>query len=597
MDKASEDRLRALRTQLAEIALSGDMDAMEKVLHNPAGDAFVTMMHSGLRQMPLTRADTAVAERCHRWLALASKPEEQACAFLGLTLFSFAYRFDRPFELIEIPTPLLESVVRAILAMPTFFTERGDRARALHYLENAMKEMERTARLVDEAPFRAALLGGVMQGFDLRSLYGEDVPLRAIAELRAALIRAWLSDQGLLLPTQAAQDASPLREGKAIRIGVLCPGAASEVAAIRTHLFGMDLPDFHLTGLIPQEAEAQMQADFADVMHDFTPLPTDDISTCAQMVRDAGFDVLMCGANLTNDCLFPWTLLMAQRLAPVQAAMHSCPVTTGFDTVDLFINGALNEPPDAHEDYREGLLLIDGAINHYAFPEDEQVAPAKLTRADIGVPPGATLLVSGANFFKIGPEMIDVWADIMAQAPNAHLLIYPFNPNWTTHYPHKDGFLAALERRFAAKGVSVDRLHVIDAQPDRSPILGVLALADVYLDSFPYSGAVSLMDPLSLGLPPVVLKGRFARCRQSAALLEDLGLDILVADSPLDYTAVASRICLDPAVRRDLRGAITRIWQETGAAERAAAASVQVADLLRLEVKSRGFWKGMDRRH
>jgi predicted O-linked N-acetylglucosamine transferase (SPINDLY family) len=190
------------------------------------------------------------------------------------------------------------------------------------------------------------------------------------------------------------------------------------------------------------------------------------------------------------------------------------------------------------------------------------VAPEKLTREQIGVPDAAILAVTGANFFKIGPDLIDAWARILETVPRAHLLMYPFNPNWTTHYPHKDGFLRFVQERFAARGVDVDRLHVLEAQPSRAPILGVLSVADLYLDSFPYSGAVSLIDPMSVGLPAVVREGHTARCRQSAGMLRDLRLDVLVTRTTDHYVTLATRLLQDDALRREMREAVTEVARD-----------------------------------
>jgi predicted O-linked N-acetylglucosamine transferase (SPINDLY family) len=235
--------------------------------------------------------------------------------------------------------------------------------------------------------------------------------------------------------------------------------------------------------------------------------------------------------------------------------MHCSSLTSGFSTADLFINGVLNEPEDARDDYTEELALIPGSSNHYVFPGKPTV-PEELTRERVGVPDAALLLATGANFFKIGPDLINAWARILESVPAAHLMMYPFNPNWTTHYPYKEGFLRFVQERFAERGVAVDRLHVLEAQPSRAPILGLLKLADLYLDSFPYSGAVSLIDPLSMGCPPVVREGNTARCRQSAALLREIGLDVLVTRSTEDYITVATRLLNDHTLRREIVEAV-----------------------------------------
>jgi hypothetical protein len=553
MDADSELRLRDLRLNLAEICLEGRVERIAALCRNPAGDALMTMINSGVRHLAMTKSDQAVAERCHRILSVEHDVGRKVSAYLALNLFTFPHSIDRAFDIVDVPTPLIATVVKAQLAVPMFFTRDGARRRALAHVEAAVQEIHKAATVIDEDDFRREILTGFMDGYSATSIYAEDVPLKLLAQRRAGLIRLYLETYGL------ARDVVPRpNDHGIIRLGVLCPGAFSETAALRGHLHGLDRGAFQVTAFVPDEAATSVGAGFEDVADDFIALPVADVPRAADMIAAEELDILLAGANLTNICRFPWTLLMAQRLAPLQAVMHSSNLTTGFDTVDLYLNGALNEPDDAQDDYTEELALFPGSSNHYLMA-GPPLAPAPVTREQIGVPDAAVLAASGANFFKIGPDLVDAWARILEAVPAAHLLMYPFNPNWTTHYPHKDGFLRFVQERFAARGVGIDRLHVLEAQPSRAPILGVLSLADLYLDSFPYSGAVSLVDPLSVGCPPVVREGHTARCRQSAALLRDLGLDVMVTRTTEHYVTLAARLLQDHALRREMREAVADV--------------------------------------
>ncbi len=552
MDSDSERRLRELRLNLAEVCLEGRVDRVAALCRNPAGDALMTMINSGVRHLAMTKADQAVAERCHRILSVEHDVARKVAAYLALSLFSFPHGIERSFDIVDVPTPLLSTVVKVMLAVPPFFTRDGARRRALAHVEATVQEVHKAVTVIDEADFRTEVLNGFMDGYSVTAIYAEDVPLRALAQRRADLIRMYIDANGL------ARDVAPTPRDIAettVRLGILCPGTISETAAVRGHLAGLDRNIFQIIAFVPDEAATTVSAGFEDIADDFIALPVGDIAQAADIVAGESLDVLMMGANATNTCRFPWTLLMAQRLARLQVAMHSCSLTTGFPTVDMFINGKLNEPDDAADDYTEELGLTPGSSNHYIF-SGGAVAPATISREQLGVPDAALLLVSGANFFKIGPDLINTWARILESTPSAHLLMYPFNPNWTTHYPHKEGFLRFVQERFAERGVGVDRLHVLEAQHDRSPILGVLKLSDLYLDSFPYSGAVSLMDPLSMGCPPVVREGHTARCRQSAALLREIGLDVLVTRSTEDYITVVTRLLQDHVLRREMSEAV-----------------------------------------
>ncbi|MDX2145647.1 MAG: hypothetical protein SFV19_20005 [Rhodospirillaceae bacterium] len=555
MDSQSERKLRELRLNLAEICLEGRLERLSALCCNPSGDAIATMINSGVRHLALAKHEQAVAERCHRVLSVEYDVTRKVGAYLGLSLFSFPQSIERAFDIVDVPTPLLGTVTKVLLSLPIFFTRDGMRRRALAHLEATTQEIHKAASVIDEPDFRQALLGGFIEGFTITSVYGEDVSLRGLAQHRAGLIRMYLDSHGL------ARDVEPMPrspQDTTVRLGVLCPGAGSETAATRGHLLGLDRSVFNIVALVPDEAASGISAAFADVADDFLALPVADIARCAEIIAAENFDILLAGANLTNSCRFPWTLLMAQRLARLQVAMHSCPLTTGFPTIDAFINGELNEPEDAQDDYSEELLLVPGSSNHYAFI-GAPPAPTAITREQLGVPDSALLLASGTNYFKIGPELIDAWARIMATTPDSHLVLYPFNPNWTTHYPFRDGFLRFIQSRFAEHDVAVERLHVIEAQRDRGPIHAILKLADLYLDSFPYSGAVSLTDPIAMGCPVVVREGHTARCRQSAAMLQELGLEVLVTQSTDDYVTLASRLLQDHGLRREMAEAMADI--------------------------------------
>lgn len=552
MDAETERKLRELRLNLAEVCLEGRLERIAALCRNPAGDAIMTMINSGVRHLPLTKIDQAVAERCHRILSVEHDIVRKVSAYLGLSLFSFPHSIERSFPLVDVPAQVLPTVIKTLLTVPLFFTREGARRRALAHVEATVQEIHKSVRVIDETPFREAVLDGFMEGFSLTSIYGEDVSLRELAVQRADLIRLYIETKEL---DRDVYLGAREPDNTVVSIGLLCPGAGSETAAVRGHLGGIDRTLFHITALVPDEAASAVGAAFTDIADDFLALPVGDITRAAEIVAERKFDILFAGANLTNTCRFPWTLLMSQRLARLQVAMHSCPLTTGMETVDVFINGALNEPDDASGEYVEQLALLPGSSNHYLFPKGASES-AEITRGMLGIPDAALVCASGTNYFKIGPDLVDAWAQILANDDAAHLVLYPFNPNWTTHYPFKEGFLRFIQAGFAERGVGIERLHVLEAQPSRAPILGVLKIADVYLDSFPYSGAVSLVDPISVGLPPVVREGKSARCRQSAALLRDIGLDVLVTSTIDDYVTLAGRLLKDETLRREMSEAV-----------------------------------------
>jgi predicted O-linked N-acetylglucosamine transferase (SPINDLY family) len=185
--------------------------------------------------------------------------------------------------------------------------------------------------------------------------------------------------------------------------------------------------------------------------------------------------------------------------------------------------------------------------------EQNRCCPQQYTRNEIGIKNESIVYISGANFFKIRPELIQSWATIIASVPKSVLILYPFGPAWSDNYP-KESLLELCWHTLKMNGVEEDRLIVFDTLPGREEILGILKLCDVYLDAFPYNGATSLIDPLLLGIPPVVVEGEHLRFRQGSAVLKEMGLSELVTEKEAAYIELAVRLGLD----RDFRQALAK---------------------------------------
>jgi predicted O-linked N-acetylglucosamine transferase (SPINDLY family) len=106
---------------------------------------------------------------------------------------------------------------------------------------------------------------------------------------------------------------------------------------------------------------------------------------------------------------------------------------------------------------------------------------------------------------------------------------------------------------FARFGLTRDRFLLAGALPSRAAVKALLRVADVYLDTFPFSGSIAVIDPLEIGLPTVVWEGRTHRGRAAAALLRDLGLPDAVAWDESSYVALATRLAEDQELRREFK--------------------------------------------
>jgi glycosyltransferase involved in cell wall biosynthesis len=284
---------------------------------------------------------------------------------------------------------------------------------------------------------------------------------------------------------------------------------------------------------------------------DFRLLPP-ELTAQVQMLRDAALDILVFGTNVTavfNEV----TRLALHRLAPLQIVNNSSCTTSGMPPADLYVSGTLTEAEEAPEHFTERLGLLPGPAHAFNYEADKKEPTTHWTRAALGLPEEAIVFVSAANFYKITPEVQEVWAKILVAVPGSRLLVHPFNPNWSSSYPIKR-FCADFDRVLTKHGVASDRFVVSSMKfPSRTDVKELLRVGDIYLDTCPFAGVNSLVDPLEAGIPVAVWEGPTFRSRMGGGLLRSLGIDELITHDAAAYHDLCVRLATDSVWRAALR--------------------------------------------
>lgn len=124
---------------------------------------------------------------------------------------------------------------------------------------------------------------------------------------------------------------------------------------------------------------------------------------------------------------------------------------------------------------------------------DTAPATIEVNRQLLHLPDDAIVFFSGANYFETLPELSSAWAAILAAVPGSYLVLMPYNPNWSNQYDAKR-LVTSIEAQLRQHGVDPERLRIVSSLPERADVQRVIATADVYLDSYPFSGACSLVE-------------------------------------------------------------------------------------------------------
>lgn len=238
--------------------------------------------------------------------------------------------------------------------------------------------------------------------------------------------------------------------------------------------------------------------------------------------------------------------LAALRLAPVQAVSWGHPETSGLPTMDHYLSAAALEPPGAATHYTERLQALPGLGCWIA-------RAGRPAAANVALPEGRPCLVSPGMPFKYSARHDRIFTAIAARVPGSRLVFFRNRP------PHLARRLEdRLRRAFQDARLDFDRHVSFIPSLNLEGFRGVLAQADVYLDSVGFSGFNTALLALECGLPVVAHEGQYLRGRLVSGMLKHIGLHELVATSDEDYVDRTVALATDPERRAELRRRIAR---------------------------------------
>ncbi|MDX2143938.1 MAG: hypothetical protein SFV19_11330 [Rhodospirillaceae bacterium] len=232
--------------------------------------------------------------------------------------------------------------------------------------------------------------------------------------------------------------------------------------------------------------------------------------------------------------------LFARRPAMVSVTFLGYPDTTGLRQIDYRLTDAVADP--VHEGNTlatEELVRMPRGIHSYRpiYPTPPPAEPPCLKN-------GYITFCSFNNRLKTNDETLKVWTQVLNAVPNSRLVLK--NPRWTGR-----PFLAG----------AFDRVTVLSNAEDHHPHFAAYGLADIALDTFPYSGTTTTCDAFWMGLPVVALRGRHHVGRTSASFLTQVGLTDLIAENVDQYVEIATRLAADRQRLVDLRANLRSLVQ------------------------------------
>lgn len=265
-----------------------------------------------------------------------------------------------------------------------------------------------------------------------------------------------------------------------------------------------------------------------------------DDEALARRIQEDGIHILVDLAGHTFGNRLP---VFARRPAPVQATWAGYVGTTGLPAMDYLISDSRQSPDGADGWCIEGIVRMPDSYVPWTPPEDAPpVSPLPLSNR------GYATFGSFNALPKLNAEVVALWARVLAAVPESRLLLR--TPGF-----EDAGTESRVRAMFERAGVDPARLDLLRGAPHRAFLAGYAGV-DVALDPFPYSGGLTTLEALWMGVPVVTLGGDRFCARHSVTHLASAGLPDLVAEDADAYVAKAAALVSDPSGLARLRGGL-----------------------------------------
>ena len=267
-----------------------------------------------------------------------------------------------------------------------------------------------------------------------------------------------------------------------------------------------------------------------------------DLSTLsdAQAIERVSADQLDIAVDLNGYTSSFRSGLFALGCAPVQVAYLGYPGTTGAPYMDYLIADRVVIPEHSRQHYSEQIVYLPDSfmVNDNTRVRSER----QFTRAELGLPEQGFVFRCYNNSYKILPEVFNCWMRLLQQVPGSVLWLLDENPTAT----------ANLKLEARQRGIDPARL-VFSGRIEMSEHFARNRVADLFLDTFPYTAHSTACDALWSGLPVLTRMGESFASRVAGSLLTAMGLPELITHSLAEYEARALHLAQHPQELAALR--------------------------------------------
>jgi predicted O-linked N-acetylglucosamine transferase (SPINDLY family) len=208
------------------------------------------------------------------------------------------------------------------------------------------------------------------------------------------------------------------------------------------------------------------------------------------------------------------------------------PGTSGTDLIDYIIAHKTLIPKENQKFFSEKIIYLPDSYqpNDYTKKMSKKV----FTREELSLPKNAFVFCCFNQNYKITPNIFNIWMKILKKIEGSVLWLIKDSNEGVNN----------LKKEANKRGINPDKI-IFAKRMTISEHLARHKMADLFIDTFPYTAHTTCSDALWSGLPVITLMGQSFASRLSGTLLNAVGLNELIATTEKDYEDLIINLAKD----------------------------------------------------
>jgi predicted O-linked N-acetylglucosamine transferase (SPINDLY family) len=251
----------------------------------------------------------------------------------------------------------------------------------------------------------------------------------------------------------------------------------------------------------------------------------------AAQIRSDAIDIVV---DLSGHTAGSRLQALAYRPAPVMITWLGYFATTGLPYMDTVLLDKAHCTPNTQDFFSEWIETLEPSRLCYQPVPWAQETPVGELPAKTN---GYVTFASFNNTAKLNESVLQLWSRILQAIPSARLLL-----KWRTFVD--DEYAASVKQFFVKQGIEPQRISLEPAS-FHADLFAAYSRADIALDPFPFSGGLTSCEALWMGLPLITLPQSRVVSRQSASLLQAIGITQTLASDEDHYVQIGKELAGD----------------------------------------------------